>query len=81
MAGFETRKWKLENRNSKLENRNSQKKMKQPIGFEFRISIFEFRFSSFLLGAGLNAFDDLLRADLRQMKKARIMRNLLEGGK
>ena len=46
----------------------------------FRFSSFELRFSSFPLGAGLDAFEDLLSAELRQMKKARTMNNFFERG-
>ena len=48
--------------------------------FEFRVSNFEFRISILALLAGLNLIHDLLRAGLRQMEKARAMRNLLKCG-
>ena len=58
----------------------------QPFGrlpvsiFQFPISIFQFRISVLPLLAGLNLIHDLLRTGLRQMEKARAMRNLFKCG-
>jgi hypothetical protein len=85
--GWNCRYSKFETRNWKFPKDASGTRWSRFSLFELRASSFalppskfEFRISSFLLGAGLDAFDDLLSADLRQMKKARTMSNLFERG-